>query len=153
VFHQLVYQRFTRNHDSIATPVGDQVEFALDKVSDGTMTDPSGALMNDRRERAREAPQPGGGEGRGDAVESHDVGTLFANLPGYGRPGKRRQWEAPIGKGDEGQCRIVCVRRPRHARVIEIATSESSGIAEGDESNTQECHSLSPSRRSASARI
>jgi hypothetical protein len=56
VFHQFVYQRFARNHDSIATPVDDQVEFALDEVSDGAMTDTSGALVNDRREGAGEAP-------------------------------------------------------------------------------------------------
>jgi hypothetical protein len=137
VFHQLVYQRFARNHDSIATPVGDQVEFALDKASDRTMTDASGALVNDRRKRAREASQPGGGEGRGDAVECHHVRTLFVNLPRNALPSKRREWKTSIGERNEGESRVVrgCCRG--HAPVIKIATSERIGITECSQSDTE----------------
>jgi hypothetical protein len=120
-----------RGDQDVRSSQSETIEGRLNPRANNAVVDSPGGLMEDRDHRNAVTPRREGrsSERGGDRVDKDGAGAELLRTAKHCRAMERREWEWPLGKGEEDDPRLMRRRCFRHPQVVEVPPAQATGIA------------------------
>jgi hypothetical protein len=120
-----------RGDQDVCSPQGEPIERCLSRRANDAVVDATGWLMEDGYHRNAVTPRRKGrsGERSGDRIDQDSARAQLLRTAEHRCATKCREWERPLGKGEEDDSRSMRRRCVRHPQVVQVPPAEATRIA------------------------
>lgn len=120
-----------RGDEDVRSSQREPIERRLGPRANNAVVDAAGRLMEDGDHRNAVTPRREGRscERSGDRVDKDGACPELLRTAKHCSPTERREWERPLGKGEEDDPRVMRRRCVRHPQVVQVPAAQPPGIA------------------------
>jgi hypothetical protein len=120
-----------RGDQDVRSPQSEPIERRLGPCANDAVVDAAGRLMEDRDDRNAVTPSREGRscERSGDRVDKDGARPELLRTTKHCCATERREWERPLGKGEEDDPRLMRRRCVRHPQVVQVPPAQAMGIS------------------------
>jgi hypothetical protein len=120
-----------RGDQDVRLPQREPIKRCLGPRANNAVVDAAGRLMEDGDHRSAVTPHREGRscERSGDRVDKDGTCAELLRTAKHCCATERREWERPLGKGEEDDPRLMRRRCVRHPQVVQVAPAQATGIA------------------------